>query len=61
LSLGGELREVTIMFADFSGFTALSGRIGPAELMDVTNTYLRVVVDAVESSAVMSINSSAMD
>jgi adenylate cyclase len=50
LSLGGELREVTIMFADFSGFTALSGRIGPAELMDVTNTYLRVVVDAVEST-----------
>jgi len=27
-------------FADLSGFTALSGKIGPEELMEVTNTYL---------------------
>ena len=33
LRLGGERRDVTVMFADLSGFTALSGRVGPEELM----------------------------
>jgi adenylate cyclase len=50
LRLGGEEREVTIMFADLSGFTALSGRVGPAELMAVTNSYLALIVEAVEAT-----------
>lgn len=50
LHLGGEEREVTIMFADLSGFTALSGKVGPAELMRVTNSYLAIIVEAVEAT-----------
>ena len=50
LRLGGEEREVTIMFADLSGFTALSGKVGPAELMAVTNSYLAIIVEAVEAT-----------
>jgi adenylate cyclase len=50
LRLGGELRDLTIMFADLSGFTALSGKVGPGELMDVTNSYLRLIVEAVEAN-----------
>lgn len=50
LSLGGETRDVTVMFADLSGFTALSGLVGPEELMEVTNRYLAHIVDAVEGS-----------
>jgi adenylate cyclase len=50
LRLGGELREVTVMFADLSGFTALSGKLEPAELMEVTNAYLQLLVGAVEST-----------
>jgi adenylate cyclase len=50
LELGGELRPVTVMFADLSGFTALSGRVGAHELMEVTNRYLAVIVEAVEST-----------
>lgn len=50
LHLGGEEREVTIMFADLSGFTALSGKVGPAELMQVTNAYLAILVEAVEAT-----------
>src|SRR5204862_6612090 len=50
LHLGGEEREVTIMFADLSGFTALSGKVGPAELMRVTNSYLGIIVEAVEAT-----------
>jgi adenylate cyclase len=38
------------MFADLSGFTALSGKVGPAELMSVTNTYLAIIVAAVEAT-----------
>jgi class 3 adenylate cyclase len=48
LRLGGEAREVTVMFADLSGFTALSGRVDPETLMAVTNRYLGLIVAAVE-------------
>jgi adenylate cyclase len=50
LRLGGERREVSVMFADLSGFTALSSRLGPEELMELTNLYLGLVVDAVEAT-----------
>jgi adenylate cyclase len=50
LRLGGELRDVTVMFADLSGFTALSGKVGPGELMAVTNAYLGLIVTAVEAN-----------
>jgi class 3 adenylate cyclase len=50
LRLGGERREITVMFADLSGFTALSTRLPPEELMAVTNTYHAMMVDAVEAT-----------
>jgi adenylate cyclase len=49
LRLGGERREVTIMFADLSGFTALSTRLSPEELMALTNSYHALMVEAVEA------------
>lgn len=48
--LEGETRDVTVMFADLSGFTALSGRLQPAELMEITNLYLGVIVEAVDAT-----------
>ena len=48
LRLGGERREITVMFADLSGFTALSTRLPPEELMALTNTYHAMMVEAVE-------------
>jgi class 3 adenylate cyclase len=50
LRLGGERREVTVMFADLSGFTALSGRLGPEELTSLTNAYLGLLVKEVEAT-----------
>lgn len=50
LRLGGELREVTVMFADLSGFTALSGELDPQRLMDVTNRYLSLIALSVDES-----------
>ncbi len=48
--LGGETGEVSVMFADLSGFTALSGRVGPEALMAMTNTYLGYIAEAVEQT-----------
>ncbi len=50
LHLGGETRDVTIMFADLSGFTALSGIVGPEELVARTNEYLTLIADEVEAT-----------
>lgn len=50
LRLGGETRDVTVMFADLSGFTALSGKVGPAELVKRTNEYLTLIADEVEAT-----------
>ena len=50
LKLGGESRDISVMFADLSGFTALSARVPPAELMEVTNRYLGYIVEAVEAT-----------
>ena len=36
-----ERREVTVMFADLVGFTPLSERVDPAELVPVLNDYFR--------------------
>ena len=38
--LGGEEREVTILFADLRGFTALSENLSPPELIELLNDYL---------------------
>jgi class 3 adenylate cyclase/CHASE2 domain-containing sensor protein len=50
LRLGGESREVSVLFADLSGFTAMSTRVSAEVLMEVTNRYLGIVVSAVEST-----------
>jgi class 3 adenylate cyclase/CHASE2 domain-containing sensor protein len=48
--LGGETGAVSVMFADLSGFTALSGRVGPEALVAMTNTYLGYIAEAVEQT-----------
>lgn len=47
LELGGVRREITVMMADIRGFTALSERLGPEEVVDILNTYLSAVIDVV--------------
>jgi adenylate cyclase len=48
--LGGEMRQITCMFADLSGFTALSTKVDPPTLMAVTNHYLGLITEAVDRS-----------
>ncbi|TAL19253.1 adenylate/guanylate cyclase domain-containing protein [Patescibacteria group bacterium] len=40
LALGGEKREMTVLFSDLRGFTTLSEKMKPEQLVAVLNTYL---------------------
>jgi len=47
LSLGGDEREVTVMFTDVAGFTSISEKLSPAELVKLLNEYLTEMTDTV--------------
>ncbi|MGB5925686.1 MAG: adenylate/guanylate cyclase domain-containing protein [Dehalococcoidia bacterium] len=47
LRLGGEQREVSVLFADIRGFTTISEQLSPEAIVKMLNTYLSVVMDAV--------------
>ncbi|MBI1244779.1 MAG: CHASE2 domain-containing protein [Alphaproteobacteria bacterium] len=46
--LGGEEREITVMFSDVAGFTGLSEGLTPQQLVQVMNVYLSAMTDIVE-------------
>ncbi|MEP7182520.1 MAG: adenylate/guanylate cyclase domain-containing protein [Betaproteobacteria bacterium] len=48
VALGGEEREITVMFADLSNFTGISDTMGPAELMKLTNRYFKIIVEVID-------------
>jgi class 3 adenylate cyclase/CHASE2 domain-containing sensor protein len=47
--LGGEEREITVMFSDVAGFTGLSEGLTPQQLVQVMNVYLSAMTDIVEA------------
>lgn len=47
LELGGDLRRVTIMMSDIRGFTTLSERLQPAQVVTLINRYLGVMTDII--------------
>ena len=48
IKLGGEIRDITVIFADLTGFTATSDTMGPGELMELTNRYFKVMVESID-------------
>ncbi len=48
LRLGGEEAELTVMFSDVRGFTTISERLGPTELVRLLNEYLTVMTDIIQ-------------
>lgn len=63
LDLGGREREVSVLFSDVAGFTGMSARLAPADVVELLNRYLTDhcravleedgVVDKFEGDAVM--------
>ena len=47
LELGGERRSVTIMMTDLRGFSALSERLEPEQVVQMLNAYFEVMVEVV--------------
>lgn len=43
IALGGEEREITVLFSDIRGFTTLSENTTPTELVRILNTYFSAV------------------
>lgn len=47
--ISGELRDVTILFADIRGFTKWSEKRSPEDIFDLINSFLTKVIDIVVS------------
>ena len=47
--LGGERREITVLFSDIRGFTPFSEKHEPEEVVAILNEYLRVMTDIIFS------------
>lgn len=47
LQLGGEERDLTVLFVDIRGFTALSEMLSPTEVVEILNEYLTLATEAV--------------
>ena len=47
LHLGGERKEVTILFADIRQYTKLSEQMSPEAIVSMLNTYLSIIIDKV--------------
>ena len=50
LALGGEKREVTVLFADVRGFTQLSEGFEPERLVDMLNTYFSAIIERISAN-----------
>ncbi|HWT29908.1 MAG TPA: adenylate/guanylate cyclase domain-containing protein [Propylenella sp.] len=50
LKLGGEMRELTILFSDIRGFTTLSERLDPQALTQLLNDFLTPMTDVLLKS-----------
>ena len=47
LQLGGERRKITILTSDLRGFTAISERMAPEEVIQILNIYLEYMADVI--------------
>jgi len=48
--LGGELRDVTLLFTDIEGFTSLSERVPPDQLARLLGVYFEALTAAIQAS-----------
>lgn len=48
-TLGGETRELSVLFSDIADFTAISEKLSPQSLVSFLNNYLSIVTGIIES------------
>jgi len=48
IKLGGEKRKITIMMTDLRGFTAISEKLQPEQVVSLLNSYLEAMMDIVK-------------
>ena len=48
LTLGGEEREITVLFCDIRGFTALTQNMPPAEVIEMLNEHMTALMSVVK-------------
>ncbi len=44
INLGGETKEISVVFADIRGYTSLSETMAPEQVMNLLNSYLEIMV-----------------
>jgi adenylate cyclase len=47
LNLGGETKEISVVFADIRGYTRLSESMAPEDVMNLINRYLKIMCEAI--------------
>jgi adenylate cyclase len=47
LNLGGETKEISVVFADIRGYTRLSESMAPEDVMNLINRYLNIMCEAI--------------
>ncbi len=47
LMLGGECRDVAVLFVDIRGFTSLSESLQPTQVVEILNSYLELVTETI--------------
>jgi adenylate cyclase len=47
LKLGGETKEISVVFADIRSYTSLSERMAPQDVMSLINRYLKIMCEAI--------------
>ncbi len=49
LKLGGERRKITLVMTDLRGFTSMSGRLAPEQVVTMLNRYLGTMVEVIQT------------
>ena len=47
--LGGELRDLTVLFIDARGYTRLAEKHSPMEILELLNEYLGIIISIIDS------------
>jgi adenylate cyclase len=49
LKLGGERRKITLVMTDLRGYTSMSGRLAPEQVVTMLNRYLGTMVEVIQT------------